>query len=89
MAGAAQQQARRPRSVIASASDDKQQPQKHEQQQAVVVDAGGASAALSPLTAPGDNIEGPSTDLAVIYDRLSKVCLGAGRRGRKGAHPRL
>lgn len=55
------------RSVAASASADKLE------QQPAAAGAGGASAALSPLTAPGGNIEGPSTDLAVIFDRLSKV----------------
>ncbi|GBF88477.1 hypothetical protein Rsub_01190 [Raphidocelis subcapitata] len=35
----------------------------------------GASAAPSPLSAPNGDIEGPSTDPAVIYDRLIKLAL--------------
>jgi hypothetical protein len=66
--------------TIAQASGDKQQEQRHEQErqqqhelQRAVAASGGASTALSPLAAPGGDIEGPSTDLSVIVGRLSKV----------------
>lgn len=64
-------------------SDDKQQEQRQQ-----LVDAGGASTALSPLTAPGKDIVGPSTNLAVIYDRFYKVCDAAGRVYKVEASPR-
>jgi hypothetical protein len=66
----------RPRALpcaLRAAPDGKQAGQS--QQPALAADAAGAApVGFSPLTAPGGDIEGPSTDLSVIYERLVKVC---------------